>query len=137
MGTRFLGHCNHLQQINVLKTEANFLKELNEHHKIEMKNTNIEHAKGKAELHKNLEAKTNELEKIENTHNILKDLYEAQHKKCFNLLRQKEALEEEIKNKERESKLKAGLCETCVYCRKYSKPKTDLQRHRTIYSKEC
>ena len=62
----------------MLKTETNHLKEINEHYKIEIKNTNINYAKDKAELFENLEAKTIEVQKIEKTHNILKDLYETQ-----------------------------------------------------------
>ena len=58
----------------MLKTETNHLKEINEHYKNEIKNTNINYAKDKAELLEHLEAKTIEVKKIENTHNILKDL---------------------------------------------------------------
>ena len=106
-------------------------------HYPEIKNNDMNHAKDRAKLIETLEAKYDEARKIENTHNILKDLYENQHTKYFKLLKAKETLEEDIKIKERDFKTKTDVCETCVYCKRACKTKPDLKKHVTIYSKEC
>ena len=89
------------EKINETKREKSNLEQTIEHFKNEVKSKNFEYAKERAKLTDIIEAKTIEAKKIENTHTILKDLYEDQHTKYFNLLKAKEALEKDIQNKER------------------------------------
>ena len=74
---------------------------------------------------------------IEKAHSILKELFEKQHTKYYELLQSKEALEEEFKIEEQKLQNQSRICDACGNCRKTFQSSSDIKRHiRTIYSKE-
>ena len=126
------------EQINNLKVETNDLKNIIDHYKIDNREIKIYSAKEKIELTNTIETQKVEKEKLDKTHRILKDLYEKQNTKYFNLLETKETLEEALQKKEKELKNNNSICDTCTFCKKTIKDGNVVKKHiRTIYSKEC
>ena len=121
----------------MLKLEIFHLKNINEHYKNENKDIEINFAKEREKLSESIESQKVESVKLERTHHILKDLYETQHKKHYNLLQAKESLEEALKDKESEIQKNTTLCKTCVFCQNAFKTRGNLTKHKkTMYSQE-
>ena len=84
------------QDIQILKTEIEHLKDINCQ---ENKKHNIDAANEKENYTNDIQSKNTKLEQIESDHGILKDLFEKQTAKYFNLLqRNKEMLEKQLRD---------------------------------------
>ena len=120
------------------KEQIKVLEKKNDQLETECQNINTILANEKKEFTDTIKSQKLETEKLERTHNILKELFENQHVKYFNLLKSKELLEEEIQTQVRKFRNKASICESCEICKKISKTQSYLKKHiPTIYSKEC
>ena len=65
-----------------------------------------------------IKAKNEQLDKLKNTHNILKDLFESQHKKYYTLLETKEMLDKLFEKQTKDLETKNKIINECVTCRK-------------------
>ena len=129
---------NYKEKMDNLVVETNDLKNIIERYSTDNRDIKIVSAKEKLELSNVIDTQNVEKEKLDKTHRILKDLYEKQNTKYFNLLETKEALEETIQKKENELKRKNSLCNSCPFCKKNNKTGQVYKTHiKTVYSKEC
>ena len=104
----------------------------------ENRDLKINEAKEKSDYANIIEKQNIDNDRIEKGHKILKDLYEKQNIKYFNLLENKKALEESLENQERKLKIKTAICDACDICNKTFRNRTSLKKPtKTIYSKEC
>ena len=121
-----------------IKKKVKHLEEVNSQYLNEVKDINTSAANYKDEITLKMNAKDTELEKLQNIHNILKDLYEKQHVKYYTLVETKEMLEKLLEKQVKELKDKNKIINECVNCKKSCNTGSGLKRHaKTIYSKEC
>ena len=124
--------------VDHLQKKVKHLQEINDHYQNEVKEMNSAAAKDKMENTVMIKAKNVELEKLKNTHNILKDLFENQHKKHYNLIETKEMLDKLFEKQTKDLTNKTKIINECVTCRKTLINGNSLKKHsKTIYSKEC
>ena len=85
-----------------------------------------------------IKAKNEQLEKLKNTHNILKDLFKSQHQKYYTLLETKEMLDKLFEKQTKDLTKKNKIINDCAICRKSLNSGNNMKKHsKTIYSKEC
>ena len=131
-------HATNNQRLNDLNLTINSLKNINEPFMNENRDLKINEAKEKSDSANIIEKQNIDNDRIEKGHKILKDLYEKQNIKYFNLLENKKALEESLENQERKLKIKTAICDACDICNKTFRNRTSLKKPtKTIYSKEC
>ena len=120
------------------KDQIKVLEKKNDQLEPECQNMNTILANDKKEFTDTVKSQKLETDKLERTHNILKELFENQQVKYFNLLISKELLEEEIQTQVRKFKNKASICDSCEICKKMLKTRSELKKHKpTIFCKEC